>query len=159
MLFTALILSLSLFTFTAAADEGGQSGADDVAEGRAMIRAGMRDLIEIELQLTDAEKDEFWPVYDAYEKDARPINDRYATMLTEYVKRYNAGDLSDDYAADLLANYFAIKKETLKVREAYIPKFKAVLPTLKVAQFYQLENKINAEIDYQLAANIPLISE
>jgi hypothetical protein len=33
------------------------------------------------------------------------------------------------------------------------------LPALKVAQLYQLENKLNAEVDIQLAMAIPLISE
>jgi hypothetical protein len=38
-----------------------------------------------------------------------------------------------------------------------LPTFKKSLPALKVARFYQLENKIEAEIDAQLALAVPLI--
>ena len=59
----------------------------------------------------------------------------------------------------MLNEYFAIRQELLDVRRAFIPKFKAVLPSLMVARLYQLENKVNAEVDIQLALAIPLISE
>ena len=85
--------------------------------------------------------------------------DRYAALITRYVDRFNAGDLSNEYADELLEEYFAIRLELLEARRAHIPKFKAILPTLKVAQLYQLENKLNAEVDIQLAMAIPLISE
>jgi hypothetical protein len=38
-----------------------------------------------------------------------------------------------------------------------VPRFREVLPVLKVARFYQLENKMDAEIDAQLALVIPLV--
>lgn len=85
--------------------------------------------------------------------------DRYAALITRYVDRFNAGDLSNEYADELLEEYFAIRLELLEARRAHIPKFKAILPALKVAQLYQLENKLNAEVDIQLAMVIPLISE
>ena len=85
--------------------------------------------------------------------------DRYAGLITRYVDRFNAGDLSNEYADELLEEYFAIRLELLEARRAHIPEFKAILPALKVAQLYQLENKLNAEVDIQLAMAIPLISE
>ena len=148
-----------MFPFTTAAEVVAQSGGDDVAEGRAMVRAGFRDIIATELILTEPEAKAFWPVYDEYEVEITAIMDRYTSLIVTYVERYDAGDLSDEYAAEVLADYFAIKKEVIAVREAYIPRFKSVLPMLKVAQFYQLENKLNAEVDYRLASAVPLISE
>ena len=124
-----------------------------------MLRAGFRDVIGEELLLTDAESDAFWPVYDDYEAVITGIMDRYAGLITRYVDRFNAGDLSNEYADELLEEYFAIRLELLEARRAHIPEFKAILPALKVAQLYQLENKLNAEVDIQLAMAIPLISE
>lgn len=66
-------------------------------------------------------------------------------------------ELSDKYATELMDNFFGIKQGLLDVHEKYLPKFRDVLPALKVARLFQLENKINAEIDAQLAAVVPLI--
>jgi len=45
----------------------------------------------------------------------------------------------------------------LKVQKQYLRKFRKVLPALKVVRFYQLENKMDAEIDAELAVFIPLM--
>jgi len=45
----------------------------------------------------------------------------------------------------------------LKLRQAYLPKFRAVLPEVKVARYYQIENKIYAALVYEIAAKIPLV--
>jgi hypothetical protein len=136
-----------------------QGAQREVDEGRAMVRAGFRDVIREELPLTEQETAAFWPVYDEYERTVTAIMDRYANLIMRYVDRFETGDLSNEYADELLAEYFAIRQELLDVRRAYIPKFKKALPALKVAQLYQLENKLNAEVDIQLALAIPLISE
>ena len=45
----------------------------------------------------------------------------------------------------------------IKLKKSYLSKFKAVLPPKKVARYYQLENKIQAVIAFQLADRIPLV--
>jgi len=146
----ALLLTLPMTGF-------GQQASDGVAEGRAMVQAGREELIRSELRFTDEESAAFWPIYEGYQVATSAIGDRYAALLTEYVDRYHRGDLSDEYATGLLDEFFGIKQELLDVQTSYVPKFMAVLPALKVAQFVQLENKIRAEIDSQLAIAIPLI--
>ncbi len=51
----------------------------------------------------------------------------------------------------------SIQQAELKVKEAYLPKFRKVIPEIKVARFLQIENKIDALIKLELAADIPLI--
>ena len=135
----------------------GQQVDDDVAEGRALVRAGSEEIIRSELRLTDEEAAAFWPVYQAYKAETVAVGDRYTAMLTGYVDRYNRGDLSNEYAADLLDVFFGVKRDILDLQTDYLPKFMEAIPALKVAQFYQLENKIRAEIDAQLAVVVPLI--
>lgn len=135
----------------------GQQANDEVAEGRAMVQAGREELIRSELRLTDEEEAAFWPIFEDYQAKSSAIMDRYTVLLTDFVDRYERGDMNDAYASDLLDEYFRIKQALLVAQLNYVPKFKAVLPALKVAQFFQLENKIRAEIDSQLAIVIPLI--
>jgi hypothetical protein len=154
---TALVLSAMLLALPCTVHA--QGAQQDIDDGRAMVRAGFRGLIREEIPMTDQESTAFWPVYDEYERAVTAIMDRYSRLISQYVDRFDKGNLSDDYADELLSEYFAIRQELLDVRRASIPKFKAVLPSLKVARLYQLENKVNAEIDIQLALAIPLISE
>ena len=136
-----------------------QGAQQEIDDGRAMVRAGFRGLIREEIPMTEQESDAFWPVYDEYERAVTAIMDRYSRLVSQYVDRFDQGELSNEYADELLSEYFAIRQVLLDVRRAFIPKFNAVLPSLKVARLYQLENKVNAEIDMQLALAIPLISE
>ena len=122
-----------------------------------MVQAGREQLIRYELSLTDEESELFWPIYAAYTNDTKALMDRYTVMITDYVRRYDRGDLSDEYASELIETFFGIKQELLDIKKNYLPQFREVLPALKVAQFYQLENKIEAEIDSQLALAVPLI--
>jgi hypothetical protein len=59
-------------------------------------------------------------------------------------------------AKKLLDESRTIEALRLKLGNDYIPKFRKVLPDTKVARYYQIENKINAILYYELAANIPL---
>lgn len=157
---TAILLALvACLSLPLASPVRAQASGEQVAEGRAMVEAGRRELVSGELMLSDRESAAFWPVYDEYRAAAEEIANRYTAMIMSYVDRYDAGELDDEYADALLDEYFAVRQEMLDLRRAYVPRFEAVLPMLKVAQFYQLENKINAEIDARLAQAIPLISE
>ena len=60
-------------------------------------------------------------------------------------------------ARELLEDYVLIERDRQKFREYYLAKFRQVLPEKKVVRYYQLENKIEAVITYDLAARIPFI--
>jgi hypothetical protein len=65
--------------------------------------------------------------------------------------------MSNDKAKALLDELMKIDSLGLKLRQAYLPKFRQVLPEVKVVRYYQIENKINAALNYELATNIPLM--
>lgn len=133
------------------------SANDELADGRAMIQAERQNMVRSELHMTAKEAEEFWPVYSAYREKYDGVMRRYGEMIAEYLRRYDDADLSDEYANELLDTYFGIQEELLQVQQEFLPEFRAVLPALKVARFYQLENKFNAEINAQLALVVPLV--
>jgi len=49
------------------------------------------------------------------------------------------------------------KTDMAKLGTTYAPKLRKVLPDTKVGRYLQLENKIDALINYELAARIPLV--
>ena len=133
------------------------SANDELADGRAMIQAERQEMVRSELHMTSKETEEFWPVYSAYREKYDGVMRRYGEMIAEYMRRYDDADLSDEYANEMLETYFGIQVELLQVQQEFLPEFRAVLPALKVARFYQLENKFNAEINAQLALVVPLV--
>jgi hypothetical protein len=57
----------------------------------------------------------------------------------------------------LMEEWVDIQKDALKVKNSYIGKFGRVLPMKKVARYFQVENKLEAAVDYELAGRIPLM--
>jgi hypothetical protein len=129
----------------------------DLAEARALLQAGRADTIREELRMTDAESAGFWPIYDEYHADIVIVRDRQTKVIAELFRRYRGATLSNEYAEKLIEDGFAIKFDLLEIQEDYVRKFRKVLPALKVARFYQLENKMDAHIDAQLALFVPLV--
>ena len=127
-----------------------------IEEAQSLVRESLRELLREELMLTDEESRRFWPVYGGYEEERIAIADRYTRILTEFVTRYRQGTLGDRDADRLLDGYLDVKNDTIRLRKRYVGKFRRVLPGVKVTRFYQLENKIQADVDAVLARTVPL---
>lgn len=153
-------LTIALFLFAATMPAGAQveepSVADQIRQVRSLVRSQFREILREELMLTEAERQAFWPLYERYSAEMGVINDRYLGVVTEYVDYYSRGELSDDLANRLIDQYFDVRLDVMKLRQSYVPKFRGTMTGIKVARFYQLENKVQAEVDAALASTIPL---
>ena len=129
--------------------------ADNMQLVLEKIRADKKLLVAENMQLTEAEAKAFWPVYSAYQDELFLLRARTAKLITDYAAAYD--QMSDDTAKKMLDEYMTIEKLGLRLRQAYLPKFRAVLPEVKVARYYQIENKIYAALLYELGAKIPLM--
>ncbi len=145
------VLLICSFALTAFAQQPSKGTMDAV---RDSLKAQKRAFVGVNMELTQAEDAKFWPVYDSYQKDLGKINEKMVAMIVDYAKNYET--LTDGKANQLLTTNLALEKDLLKLKESYLPKFSAVLPQKKVARYYQLENKIQAVIRYDLAERIPL---
>ena len=129
--------------------------AQQVEAARTLARTDRKRLIMREARLTSAEAEAFWPIYEQYSDDIAKANDQRIKLITDYAANYE--DLSDDMADEMIKDLFGYQSSLTKVRKSYVRKFKKVLPATKVARFYQLENKLDALIAFNLAAKIPLV--
>ena len=152
LLVIALAVALAVVAVPAVAQ--GQQ-ADTMQMVRDKIRADKKLLIAENLPLTAAEAKAFWPVYDSYQQELSALNDRMIKLIKEYANNYQT--MSDQTAKRLMDEYLAIDAARLKIRQAYIPRFRKVLREKQVARYYQLENKVQAAVSYELAAEIPLV--
>jgi hypothetical protein len=129
--------------------------ADNMQILREKLRADKKLLFAENLQLTESEAKSFWPVYESYMNDLAKISDRFIKLIEDYARNY--GTMSDPVAKKLLDDYMAIEADHLRLRQVYLPKFRQVLSETKVLRYYQMENKIEAVIDFDLATKIPLV--
>ncbi len=119
------------------------------------IRADKKLFIAENMQLTKAEAKAFWPVYEQYQDELFLLRARTIKLINDYAKAYKK--MTNDTAKNLLDEYMTIEGLRLKLRQSYLPKFRKAVPDVKVVRYYQIENKINAALTYELAATIPLI--
>lgn len=148
-----VLLPLTLGFSIAVADE---FDTEALAEARALMKAGREELMRGEMQLTESEAAGFWPVYEQYRSEVETIRDRQAKMISTYMEAYWEAELGDELAKDVLDEHFAISTAILKIEKKYLRKFRKVLPVGKVTRFYQLESKLQAQVDIVLADLVPL---
>jgi flagellar biosynthesis/type III secretory pathway protein FliH len=152
LLVIALAVALAVVAVPAVAQD---QRADTMQMVRDKIRADKKLLIAENLPLTESEAKGFWPVYESYQKEMNTLNDRMIKLIKDYATNYQT--MSDQTAKRLMDEYLAIEAARLKLRQAYLPRFRKVLREKQVARYYQLENKVQAAVSYELAAEIPLV--
>lgn len=143
---------LGLGAFLALAQE---KPADTMQIVREKVGADKKLFIATNMGLTESEAKGFWPVYESYQAELEQVETRTGRLIEEYARTYRA--MSDQVARKLLNEFLTIEADRLKLRETYVPRFRKALPDTKVVRYYQLENKIQAVVNYDLARVIPLV--
>ncbi len=118
------------------------------------VRADKKLLVAENMQLTEAEGKAFWPVYDQYQNELFLLRVRAAKLITDYANVQEK--MTNESARTLLDEYMTIESLGVMLRQVYLAEFRKVLPEVKVVRYYQIENKIQAALLYELARNIPL---
>lgn len=145
-------LAFTVLASVAQAAETGQSTNDIVL---ASLRADKKAFLATNLDLTDKEGAEFWPIYDRYQKELIEVQSRLFEVVQEGLE---AGDrLTDAEATNLVERYLMAEEDRAKVRRSYVEPVSKVISGRKLARFYQMENKIDAVVRFEMASQIPLI--
>jgi hypothetical protein len=124
---------------------------------REKIKADKKLLVATNMELTESEAKNFWPVYDDYQKELQKINQRMVKLLNDYAVDYKTNSVSDEKAKKLTDEYVSVQQAEANLTSSFVPKLNKALPAKKVARYLQIENKIRAVIKYDLAATVPLV--
>jgi len=152
LLAAALTLSLA-----AAPGRAGKAAKANLDILRDTIRANRKALVAANLTLSDDEAARFWPLYDRYQTELNAVQDRGVKIIEDYSASFK--NLSDEKAMKLAGDWLAAEADRVKIRQTYLDQFAKVLPGRKVVRFYQIENKMDAVLRYELAAEIPVVQE
>jgi hypothetical protein len=142
---------------TTASKDSQTVSEQDVKLLRQDLRSQKKQLIAANLTLTDAESTKFWPVYDQFSAEMTTLGDQKLALIKEYAKGF--GSLTDTQAQSLLNRSLALDEAVTQLRIKYVPIINNVLPGTKTATFFQMERRISALIDLQVASQIPLVQD
>jgi hypothetical protein len=150
--FIVLVAVLAVFIVSSMAQE---KPADNMQIVREKIKTDKKLFIAENMNLMESEAKVFWPVYENYQKDLGKLVDKTVKLIDNYAANYET--MSEEAAKELIDGYLAIEGERVTLMKSFLPKFRKVLPEKKVARYYQLENKIDAVVNFGLAKQIPLV--
>jgi len=150
-----IILGLS-FVFFAAAMMA-QNTHDYMEVERAALKTEKKALVADAMELTEDESKVFWPLYNEYNDKQYVINTKVYNLIVEYAENFDT--LSDEKAIELWNESMKQRDELSKLKKTYFKKFQKILPGKKVVRYFQVENKVWALINAQLAMEIPLMQE
>lgn len=128
---------------------------NEIEAMRTVVQTERKILVIREMVLTREEAENFWPLYDEYMAERKTVGDRRVKVITDYAASYP--NMDEATAKKLLDESVKYREQDLKLKKKYIRKFRKILPEVKVARFFQLDNKLDAAIEYDLAAEIPLM--
>ena len=123
----------------------------------ALVRAGMQAnktvIIGQAMEFNDKYAAAFWPIYRQYEYERSKLDDGRVDVIKEYTEKYP--DLTDDEAKALAERSFEYESRIAELKKKYFREFNKSLPALKVAQFFQLERRIDLMIDMKVEQTFP----
>ena len=122
---------------------------------RSAIQAERQSILAANLELDEEESAVFWPLYQEYRNELEVAVSTRIDLLNEYFASYET--LTDKEALALLDKHLDWQHDVLKIRSTYAKKMRKVLPGRTVARFFQIENKMDLIVEYELAGEIPLI--
>ena len=148
------------FTTTAFAQRETVNGVEverDLALLRRDLKNDKKKLIALNVPLTETEATKFWPVYDEYTGEMSKIYDEFYSIIKEYAA--NQKTLTDAQASSMINRWAAIQVQQAQTRQKYIPIIEKVIPSRKVALFFQIDRRLYELMDLQVASQIPLVSQ
>src|SRR5215470_1957589 len=127
----------------------------DIQLLKSNIRSQKKQIVAANMDLTDAEAEKFWPVYDRYAADLAKIYDAKIALFQEYLA--TSETMSGDQAENYLRRRAAVEQDQMRLRLQYLPEFRKLLTGREAALFYQIEWRLDLMINLQLA-QAPMIN-
>ncbi len=148
--FAVALVAVGLAGFASAAHAQSQKQLD-IAAARAQQKA----VVGANMNLSPSEQAAFWPLYDKYEAAMNKVEDRHFNEIKDFAKNYNT--MTDAAAKAKLDEVMEISQARVDVQKEYVPQFRAVISQIKTTRFFQIDNKLHALVQCQLAQFVPLV--
>jgi len=128
----------------------------DIQMLRQNLRSQRKQVIAANMQLTPAEAEKFWPIYDQYIAELVKLNGTKYEIIKQYVQ--SNGVLTDAQADGAVKKWISVDQGVSDLRLRYVPMFRKLLSAQNTALFYQLDRRVQLMIDLQLVSALPLVA-
>ena len=144
---TAVVAMLTSFV--------GSAQEIDVSMVLFQSEAARETVVRANVKLTAEDADEFWALYKDFREKLGPVQSDLVNVVLEYSKVYT--DISDAQATSLFDEWLSLTKKRTKIKTRYLKKFRRMLSPKHAIRYAQIENKLDAVIEFDASRNIPLI--
>ena len=147
---SVLVLLLSLSTTATA-----QTALDEqIALVRQSAHTDRKLILMGNMTFTVEESEAFWPVWNEYRAAISANGDRLLALIKDFAENFE--QMTDQKAQELVTDHFSIQMQTLVIKQNFSKELTKIMPAKKAMRVLQIENKLDAAIDLQLASEIPL---
>ena len=153
-----LVFAFGLVNSTAFAQTETDKGIEiekDLQLLRRDLRSEKKKILAANVPLTETEATKFWPVYDQYAAEMSKHYDDFYAVIKDYAA--NQKTLTDAQAADMVKRWSQIQVEVAQTRQKYVPLIANVIAGKKAALFFQIDRRLYALMDLQIASQVPLV--
>jgi hypothetical protein len=122
---------------------------------RRDVRSLKKQIVAVNMGLTDDEAVKFWPVYEKYSAELTTLYDRKYALLQAYAANYDT--MTSDQADNYVTGRAEVEEGVMKLRLKYYPLFRQVLSGKSTALFFQMDWRLGLILELQLTSLTPLI--
>jgi hypothetical protein len=155
LIVTALLAGAALLALSANRALAQDPADENIKLFRKDVRSQKKQIIAANLHLTDAEAQQFWPIYDQYTAELSTITDAKYSLIKGYAQNYTT--LTGDQAESYVKGRAAVEQSVMQLRLNYFPIFRKVLSGKSTALFFQMDWRLGLITDLQLSSQIPLV--
>ena len=124
---------------------------------RSDIKTAKQEIVGKALKVQGEKADAFWPVYRKYQGDLDKIGDKRIALIKDYAANFD--NMSDAKAKELVKTSLDLQSQRTSLLKKYYKDFERVLGSTDAAKLVQVEYALQAALDLQLAAELPLIQK
>ena len=157
MIIRTLIFTVFLMSMLFAQDSTQQqmNMNDYLALAKEDLAVQSKKLMLVNMQLTEAEGEKFWPIYDGYFAERSKIMDERVEMFKMIAEKY--GSMTDEDAGKVADTFFSLEEKLNKLEKDTYGKVKESISSLRALQFLQIQRQIDIIIKLQVSSQVPLL--
>src|SRR5687768_11300575 len=146
------ICTFLLFAFFCGPVLRAQQIDDSLRYAESIWSMQKKAMILEQMDLTEAEKSAFWPVYESYANAIQYLDMEYIRLLN-----YSPEDLTERKAASLTENILMNELLLAKTRKQYYRKFSKALTPAQAGKFMQIDNNFRTMLRIQMQKESPTL--
>src|SRR5271166_6663770 len=120
---------------------------------RADMSSQRNEIVNATMQLSDKDAAVFWPIYRKYEYERSVVDDSRAAVVKEYAEKYST--ITDTDAKSMTERMMESDSREIALKRKYFKEFSKVLPAITVAQFFQLDHRVDILMAMKVESSLP----